>query len=121
MSIQRQLEAIARRSTEKAAKVVRMSIFDVSSRISIRSPVDTGQFRFAWKTGVNAIDNKGNGTVGVLAPDFKIGDEVFFVNSLPYAKGLEDGNSEQAPHGMVKLSVAEFDSIAQGYINRFGD
>lgn len=121
MSIQSQLEAIAKRSTEKVEKVIRASVFEVGNRIVIRSPVYTGLFRSKWLTGINAIDNRGEGQINQVASDFKIGDTLYFVNSLPYAKPLEDGSSEQAPRGMVKLSSAEFDTIAEAAIRQFGD
>ncbi len=37
-----------------------------------------------------------------------IGGVMYLTNSLPYAKRLEDGWSTQAPTGMVKLSVQNF-------------
>lgn len=121
MSIQSQLEEIAKRSTEKVEKVIRASVFEVGNRVVIRSPVDTGLFRANWLTGINAIDNRGDGQINQVASDFKVGDTLYFVNSLPYAKPLEDGSSEQAPRGMVKLSAAEFDTIAEAAIRQFGD
>lgn len=121
MSIQSQLEAIAKRSTEKVEKVIRVSVFEVGNRIVIRSPFKTGLFISRWLTGINAIDNRGEGQINQVASDFKIGDTLYFVNSLPYADRLEKGWSDLARNGMVKLSAAEFDAIAEAAIRQFGD
>ena len=48
---------------------------------------------------------------------FASGDVVYFVNGLPYAYRLEnEGWSKQAPAGMIKISVTEFDQYVRAAI-----
>jgi len=42
----------------------------------------------------------------------KLGDSIFLVNNLPYAGVIENGRSKQAPIGMVKVTILEFQRIA---------
>jgi hypothetical protein len=42
----------------------------------------------------------------------------YFTNSLSYAKGLEYGNSMQAPSGMVRVSVAAWENILADEIRK---
>jgi len=119
-SIQQQLQEISQRSAQKAEQVVRASVMDVGNRVVIRSPVDTGAFRASWLAGVGAPENKG-GSIAQAASDWNLsgGQTLYFTNSLPYAERLEYGWSEQAPTGMVRISAAEFDTIAERMIKAF--
>lgn len=120
----------------RADELVRQVVLDIYQRIVVRSPVDTGRFRNNWQIGVGA---PANGTFG--APRGKVGQDgagrwrdqagrfaraptaamvslpgaghrYFITNNLPYARRLEYGWSKQAPEGMVRITVAEFDGIA---------
>ena len=42
---------------------------------------------------------------------FEVGDTIYLANNLPYIRKLEEGSSQQAPAGMVALSVQEFSAI----------
>lgn len=82
------------------------------------SPVDTGRFRGNWQLGLDfkptgeismpeaAVRDpfiEGLGSIGPL----KFGQIVWITNNVPYAQALEDGHSKaQAPHGMVKITLA---------------
>jgi len=48
----------------------------------------------------------------------KLGDSVYLVNNLPYAQKIEGGSSKQAPVGMVKVTVAEYQKIINEIINK---
>lgn len=116
----RRFAALLQRVGDKADTVVRNSALDVLSAVVRRSPVDTGRFRGNWMTALQKIDTSTN------APDdksgassltrgqsvlgqFRPGQTIYLTNSLPYARRLEYGWSQQAPQGMVRLSVVEFD------------
>lgn len=84
-----------------------------------RSPVDTGRFRGNWQTGVNvtnvgsnnASDTTGDSSLARLREilrGWQAGQTIYMTNALPYAKRLEYGWSQQAPQGMVRLTIAEF-------------
>lgn len=84
-----------------------------------------GRFRGNWIFGTGnapggtseTIDKSGGLTINSVAsaiPAEPAGDIHFVVNNLPYGKRLEDGWSRQAPHGMVGLTVSEFNTIVRG-------
>lgn len=95
---------------------------DVFTRVILMSPVDTGRFRANWQVAVGSIpsgtlelDDK-EGTVAISrvqaeALSIKAGDTIYLVNNLPYAISLEYGHSGQAPGGMVRLTVQQFEPI----------
>ena len=101
-------------------RVIRGTLFGVASRIIKRSPVDTGRFRNNWQASVNspavgftpAMDKTGNKAVqeaSGLINSFQMGSTFYLTNNLPYANRLEYGWSNQAPSGMVRITVAEIE------------
>jgi hypothetical protein len=44
------------------------------------------------------------------------GEIIYLTNSLPYARRLEYGWSKQAPAGMVRITVANFERHLQNQI-----
>ena len=46
----------------------------------------------------------------------KLGDTAYLVNNLPYAVPLEYGHSSQAPAGMVRVTIAEFQQIVEAAV-----
>jgi hypothetical protein len=102
--------------------VVRKVALDMFTRVILRSPVLTGRFRGNWQvtigqpaTGtVDTEDKSGAATVSKAASGVmqaKAGDVVWLTNNLPYALTLEYGHSKQAPSGMVRITVQEFQSV----------
>ncbi len=109
----------------------------VGGQFSPGTPIDTGYARASWDAGVNAepeapepleagIRQDG---VPTYAPGItqerilralltaKAGDTIVLVNTAPYARRLEFGWSQQAPQGMVRLTLAHAQDIA----NRIGE
>ena len=94
-----------------------------------------GQFRGAWqlsvgaeRTGItgksrpgkagsvnaaNAAASDARGELTKLRPF----EPVYIVNGLPYAERLENGWSQQAPLGMVALTVQELQNVILSYEN----
>lgn len=81
-----------------------------------------GRFRGAWEVTVGMpsttepgrIDPSGGETIGaahVALANYQVGPSIFITNSVPYAGALEYGHSKQAPQGVVRLTVAEFQSV----------
>lgn len=113
------------RLTEKAkgdlATVVRKATLDAFTRVVLKSPVDTGRFRANWNFSVGAPDysvtpstNQARGqTEAAKALAMQVGTIAYLSNGLPYARRLENGWSKQAPAGMVRTTVAEFNAIVQ--------
>jgi len=113
------LSQFAEKAKDRADQVVRQVTLEVSSRIIVRSPVDTGRFRANWRLGVGgpvtgtveATDKAGDqttGAIGAALPAKAAGTVLYLTNNLPYAWRLETGHSKQAPSGMVGLTVQEF-------------
>lgn len=119
-------------------RVIRKIIFDLGTKIVMRSPVGDGQywkspppagyvggrFRANWQYGYGAapsgdlpdIDKSGSASTLRIAAGVKSSAAIgihYLVNNLPYAKRLEEGWSTQAPKGMVKLAVLEFQDIVR--------
>jgi hypothetical protein len=101
-----------------------------------RSPVDTGRFRGNWQIAAGGPDIRTNEPFDKQAlgspPSSEtftrwqgeiqaatIGSVVYITNSLPYARRLEyEGWSQQAPSGMVRVTVAEYEQIIRKAIEK---
>lgn len=112
--------------------VVRKISLDVFKRVIMRTPVDTGRARGNWQTAVGSFatgetertDKGGGSTVQAAAAviqGYEPGpDALTITNNVPYIIPLEYGRddgkpgSKQAPQGMVRVTLAEF----QGIVNR---
>jgi hypothetical protein len=105
-------------------QITRQVLFEVASRVVYRSPVDTGRFRANWQYSVgevtvqqsalNAASLGGSEPLSRIAaaiPKEAWGKRHRLSNNLPYARRLEYGWSKQAPAGMVRITVAEFQGI----------
>lgn len=108
--------------------VVRKIALELFTRVVLKSPVDTGRFRANWQLAIGDIpddvleldDKAGTATVsrGVAASQgVRAGDVVYLVNNLPYGPRLEYGWSQQAPAGMVRISIAEIQTWLDGVVD----
>lgn len=112
------LDRLAAKSKQDIEKVGRTATFQLFNAVQLRSPVDTGRFRGNWQFGKDTIPAGALSrldTTGTLAQQealralsSPLGGVTYFVNNLPYARRLENGYSQQAPIGMVRISVREF-------------
>lgn len=106
------------------SQAIRKTVQDVSKAVILNTPVDTGRARGNWVVGVGDInseqtgklDKQGTQTVGNVANDiakidWAVADKVYITNTLPYILRLEYGSSKQAPNGMVRSTLAAFQSI----------
>lgn len=131
-----QIQKFVDKAKGNADLVVRKIALDMFKRVIIKSPVDTGRFKSNWQVAINAIpggtlgasgkDKAGNATydsdgslarVSAIALTSKAGDVIWLVNNVSYANRLEYGWSEQAPKGMVRLSIQEFNSVVSKAAN----
>ena len=104
-------------------RVIKKSGFEIFSRIIRRTPVQTGRTRGNWQFDEGSIpsgysedvmDKDGGETEMIMASgveDWNPETIGYFANNVPWILKLENGSSIQAPAGMVKVSVAEFESI----------
>jgi hypothetical protein len=107
-----------------ASMVVRKVCLDLFRRVIMRTPVDTGRARGNWQCDIGSIpigaiattDKSGAGAISRASSKAlraQAGEIVYLVNSLPYIGRLENGWSQQAPAGMVGVTVAEYAQVAE--------
>jgi hypothetical protein len=113
-------------------QVIRASVLDISGRITKRTPVGNpslwespapkgyvgGAARGNWNASIGVIDETKNPSNREGGPTAKkladavnraSGNKLYFTNSVPYIFRLEYQQwSTQAPAGMVRVSVLEF-------------
>lgn len=102
-SINKQIDRTWRRSVSRAFNQVINS-----------TPVDTGQARNSWLMGDNNDGAVGSRPLNVserMVP--VVGNSVLLYSNLPYIEKLENGSSNQAPNGMVKVAVAAWPNIVR--------
>lgn len=109
--------ALRERLQRPLARGLRALSLEVLARVSERSPVDTGRFRMNWQVGVGErpqgelpLESGGQAGGDVVRQLNDLEREVrpiFVVNNLPYSERLEDGYSQQAPEGIVAVTVSE--------------
>ena len=98
---------------------------EIAYRIISRTPVDTGAARANWNVGLQANDTDTShepdptGQSAVTRAHEKLAvmtsnqTRIFITNALPYINRLEHGHSDQAPNGMVQVTLAEFPDFAK--------
>lgn len=88
----------------------------------LKTPVDTGRARANWQVTLDepaggtleATDPSGGGTIAGGAATIGAVEpygSIWITNNLPYIEELEDGHSDQAPNGMLAVTLAELRSI----------
>lgn len=118
-AFRRDFAALLAKAGDKAALVVRKTALELQSGMVEKSPVDSGRFRSNWQCGVGVVntatdaaaEKTGTGAIGrtqAVLQGWRVGQTITLSNSLPYARRLEFGWSEQAPGGMVRLTVQNY-------------
>ncbi len=128
MSFTRDLERFRQNTMERYSEVHRASCFDLFSAIIMSTPVDQGVLRNNWFTSIgnppmgstDERDPSGQGTINRVRTTLTISDgmkDVIFTNNLPYGERIEfDGHSAQAPEGMVRVNLGNWDSIVASHV-----
>lgn len=115
------ISAFVEKAKDRAELVARKVALDMFSKIVLKSPVDTGRFRGNWQVSVgapamgtlNTTDKSGGTAIGRItgaATTLGLGQTIYLTNNLPYAVRLEYGHSKQAPAGMVRTTIDEFEA-----------
>lgn len=97
---------------------------EILRKLVLRTPVDTGRARANWNVEFGApdpsvtedTDKTGGSTTaeGVsLLTGAEAGGKIFITNNLVYIVPLEEGSSKQAPHGMVAVTLREFEGMVE--------
>ncbi len=135
MSFSSQISKFSDKTSDKMYKVVRNSFEELGNRILRYSPVGDatfwegpkpkgytgGRFRANWQASVNrpatgevesTNSSLASGSI-TNAAKVKRARSYYLMNNLPYSVRLEEGHSRQAREGIVKLAVAEWESIVK--------
>jgi len=113
---------IADSQKSKLLRVAKNSFSFAGKKIIRLSPVDTGRFKENWLTAIGQANTSIDLPSGFgLTPTVKLlrpGDTIFFTNSLPYAFRLEFGWSGQAPLGMVRITIVDWQGIVDREVKK---
>ena len=102
---------------------IRATLFEVSTAIIKDTPADTGRARGNWQasvgrgaTGVVSVVDRRSGEAKAIADvdqtvRVAVGDLYYLTNNLPYIERLEYGWSKQAPGGMVRKNLQNFNRL----------
>ena len=118
------LAAFAEQTKEAIDDVFRDVVIEIGTSVIRLSPVDTGRFKGNWQFTVGApsnqsidtFDKAGHGTIATLVAEvskLEAGQVAYIVNNLVYGVPLEYGHSDQAPAGMVQITLARFQQIVE--------
>ena len=135
MTFSLDIRKFAEKSKANTDDVIAGTCLDLSRRIILRTPVDSGQARWNWQSSISSPEN------GILSGDDKSGSKAinkaanvsvnasgnifFLTNNMPYINKLEFGGypspspsgktsggySTQAPEGFVRVTIREFNQI----------
>lgn len=137
------LAEFAKAAPEQARTVVRKVSQEVLTKVVMRTPVGNpslwkskppagyvgGRLRANWHATFGAPsfqvtaerDPAGTATImrGTSTINRAYGDhDIYITNSLPYAIPVEYGHSKQAPVGMVRITVAEFQTYVDNAVRQ---
>lgn len=119
---ERSIENFIKKAKKNPELVVRQVTIKLYSQIIMASPVDTGRFRMNWQvsnktpaTGILIADDpsgrRATGRMTAYVTTSPEWEDFCFTNNLPYADRLEFGYSQQAPQGMVRVTVTRFQRL----------
>jgi len=116
MSFELDLRRFVKRTDEKRPKFMRKILFQAFKEITQLTPVRTGRAKGNWfpsegSPEVKVTDEKESSQKGAPADVSRVLNihvtgrkDLYIANSLPYIDALENGHSQQAPNGMVKIT-----------------
>lgn len=119
--IERELEQLSREIVDESQK-----------RIIQNAPSNTGALRASIRVGVNRevveyspdrTDPDGQTTISLNSDEIKsakLGDVINITVGAPYGFEVENGSSEKAPTGFVRVVAEELDSIVQAAAGKVG-
>ena len=126
--IDRQIENFSAKAQEKALKIFKKSIIDLTSDIISDPPVDTGRLKNNWFPSVGAASEQtaeataneaGDRAESFANSELTLDKTFYFTNNLPYAFRIEfEGWSKnKAPQGMVRRNAVRWKQIVKRAAN----
>lgn len=115
------ISRICRKAGDDMDAVARMTCQDLGFIVVEGTPLDTGFARASWQPSLNtpqvaAGPGDAMGQVALVTAQMKAGDKFFMLNNAAYILRLEYGWSQQAPNGMVRITLARAQQIARDNI-----
>lgn len=114
-----ELAVILERYQSELERIARDAPDELTTRVITRTPVDTSALRLSWTSNngdpvaINRDGNDARHDHAAVINSLNIGDKYSLANGQPYARRIEyEGWSQQAPQGMLRVSVAEWQQIA---------
>ena len=122
--IERQIEGFSAKAQEKALKIFKKSVIDLTSDIISDTPVDTGRLKNNWFPSVGAASEQtteataneaGDRSNNLVNNQLALDKTFYFTNNLPYAFHIEfEGWSKnKAPQGMVRRNAIRWKQIVK--------
>lgn len=115
------LQRFAKKASAVPDQILRKVVFDITREIVQKTPVRDGYAKNNWFWGVQVVSDtedspsrSGSGSItraASFASTVRSGGVVYLTNNLPYILPLEFGSSQQAPAGMVRITVSRWQSI----------
>lgn len=123
MSFASDIKRFSQKTDKRISQARRKIVLDLFRSVILDTPVDTGRARGNWQTNVgeaargtiDRADKEGTAAIqDVLSTLSTLTDDevIHLTNNLPYIIPLEQGSSQQAPHGMVARNVRRFQQVA---------
>jgi hypothetical protein len=124
MGFEQQVAAFRKKAERAVVEAVKQIVIGMFTDIVTRTPVDTGCARASWRIGLGKPDTTHEPTGGnypdpasvamqqtaklnnLTMQDLK--QPIYISNALPYALSLEYGHSQQAPNGMIRVTVEDW-------------
>lgn len=119
------VEAFAKAIDVNMQTVMRSIALRLWTKITQRTPVDTGRARSNWALAEGGpsslpppLPGDSHTTVTPNVQFISGKGAIFITNNLGYVQYLEQGSSKQAPVGMVAISVAELEAEIETYLEQ---
>lgn len=113
-------DEIVIRARERIDERIRAATIGTFSSVIRMTPVDSGRAKGNWQPTIGSPASGENwqndpiSAVESIVPQHS-GSVVYLTNNVPYIQKLEyDAHSQQAPNGMVRISVARFEGLLNG-------
>ena len=105
---------ITQRIHQRIDTKVRSATIGVFSSVIRMTPVDTGRAKGNWQCTIGSPatgEAMTNEMTMIATVPQHAGAKVYLTNNLPYIQKLEYGHSQQAPSGMVRISIDRFEGL----------
>ncbi|MGB1297282.1 MAG: hypothetical protein ACPG8A_03355 [Psychrobium sp.] len=115
MSFTSSLKLETKKATNRLNKIWKGSVVVAFQRVITSTPKLEGYAQGSWQTGEVADGKERISTRPIVVgkiPD--AGGTFSLYSNSPYIMRLEDGYSQQAPRGMVKLIELDWNNIVRG-------